>query len=140
MILFSFASCKSGSFPGFSPRPGPGQSLGMRLTCMMPGMPRITGNDAKLNKSSKSLQSTNMIRFRTKKPLFESHSHFLSVGKPPRLQNPTKKPQNRPVPDLHTVTPHGKIPLPDQMGSRHMPFRKIFRKWDGSHELMWSCD
>ena len=65
-------------------------------------------------------RSTNMRWFGLRIRLFESQSHFLCIGKPPKIPNPTKIPQNRPVLDLHTVTPNGEIPLPGQMGSRHI--------------------
>ena len=40
------------------------------------------------------------------------------------LQTSTKISPNRTVLDLHTVTPHGEFPLPDQMGSRYMNIRE----------------
>ena len=132
----------------FSPKPCPGQSLGICPTCMMPGMPhaflirlpwilqgsghlklsedpsRQFPDHWKRCQTKQNLQnpskSTNMARFRLRIRLFESHSHFLSIGKPPRSPNPTKIEQDRPVLDLHTVTPSGEIPLPGQMGSRHV--------------------
>ena len=61
-----------------------------------------------------------MAQFGLRIRAFESHSHFPSIGKPPRSPNHSKIPQNRTVLDLHTVTPHGEIPLPGQMGSRHV--------------------
>ena len=102
----------------FSPRPGPGQSLGMRLTCMMPGMPRtflmrllwiLPGSGHLKQSQAPSRQfpdhwkrcqaeqnhqnlckSTNMPRVGLRILLFESHSHFLSVGNPPNPSNPIK--------------------------------------------------
>ena len=148
-------SCKSSAFPGFSPRPGPGQSLGIHLTCMIPGMPlpfiicllwilpgsghrkqsqvssRWFTNHWKRCQTGQNHQnpskSANMARFGLRIRLFESHSHFLFIGKPRRSPNPIKMSQNRPVPDLHTVTPYGEIPLPGQMGSRHMLMGPIYR-------------
>ena len=61
-----------------------------------------------------------MGRFGLRIRPFESYSHFLSFGKPPRIPNPTKILQNRPVLDLRTVTPSGEIPLLGPIGSRHL--------------------
>ena len=66
-----------------------------------------------------------MARFGLRIRLFESQSQFLSIGKPPKIPNHIKKNQNRPVLDLHTVTPYGEIPLPGQMGSRYMTLTKV---------------
>ena len=85
-------------------------------------------------KSWKSFKLTNMAWLGLRIRLFESHSHFLSIGKPPRSPNTTKIYQNEPVLDLRTVTPNGEIPLPGQMGSRHM-FPKVCKRLWAMSEL-----
>ena len=99
--------------------PGPGQSQGMQPTCMIPGMPwafiicllwilpssghrkhsqassRWFTNQWKLCQTKQNNKNpskwTNMGRFGLRIRLFESQSHFLSIGKPPR---PSKSNQN----------------------------------------------
>ena len=99
--------------------PGPGQSLGVYLTYMISSMPRafiicllwILPGSVHLKRSQASSRwftshwkrchtkqkhqnpskSTNMARFGLRIRVFESHSHFLLIGNPPR---PTKCHQN----------------------------------------------